>query len=421
MLLTWINIYYKCQLTVNQSTSSSWEHNSSQTEKLGSTLTYSTDRKMKPMYIFVHAPKTGGTIIRVILNHWCLATNKICRELIIADQYGDIRELRAMNASELNQIDVLIGHIPYGVHHMMKLKRPVKYITIIRDPVQQTISAFHFRRYSAHHLAGAFALQSVIHQLNNTLQCGTTSLDCTYDKFQLNHNRNAVISYLTRNQTSFPNAKGCFAGLGGTEGWSQVHNFSVERLQSLNTSFLLKFANAVVNQAWKSDCRGSLDQILGESFQQFLKASIDSQLIQKDYGSRWTFGNNPVTTLFCCYHFWENTISEKDQREQRARCPHIRNDKTKNCALDNMNQIDLILIKEQTKLSLQLLEVFLNWTIPAELKRLRINEAVYVTPKPPPIKFEDLVFAEKLTKLDRIIYQTAVLKFWTNVHSRELL
>ncbi|CAF1687708.1 unnamed protein product, partial [Adineta ricciae] len=166
---------------------------------------------------------------------------------------------------------------------------------------------------------------------------------------------------------------------------------------------------------------GSLDQILGESFQQFLKASIDSQLIQKDYGSRWTFGNNPVTTLFCCYHFWENTTSEKDQREQRARCPHIRNDKTRNCALDNMNQIDLILIKEHAKLSLQLLEVFLNWTIPAELKRLRINEAVYVTPKPPPIKSEDLVFAEKLAKLDRIIYQTAVLKFWTNVHSRELI
>ena len=328
------------------------KHNSYQTENAIRSLPNLLTHETKPVFIFVHPPKSGGSLIRVVLQHWCIATNKRCQEVSCVDQYGTLGELREMNVSELNRIDVFMGHVPYGTPNNLNLRRPIKYLTILRDPVRQAVSAFHFQRYLQHHLGGAFALQSVIRQLNNTFHLQATSTDYPNREYQLDHDRDAVISYLTKKHNALPNAKGCFSSFGASEGWIRIHNFSVQRLQSMDTQALINFADNVVNHAWKSNCTGSLSPLLIMTFQQFLTANLDLKSTWKEYRPQWDLGNNPTVCLFCCYHLWSNTSFEEVDKEQIAKCPRIRNDKTLSCALDNMKQIDLILITEKMQLSL---------------------------------------------------------------------
>jgi hypothetical protein len=267
-----------------------------------------------------------------------------------------------------------------------------------------------------HNLGGAFALQSALHALNNTLHQRATLSNYTDVAFLLDSQRNDVISCLTSKRNTFPNAKGCFS-FGGADGWSRVHNTSVQYLQSLDTASLLHFAARVLTHAWTSNCTTPLSPMLSLSFVQFLRASWDLNATWRENRPPWDFENNPNTTLFCCHHLWINATSSTMRSELQAKCPRVRDEKTLACALHNMHQMDLILITEKMALSLQLLENYLSWKIPRDLKELRINTAVYVPPPTGRLTSDDLSVGEKMSSLDRKLYRTALTKFWSDVRA----
>ena len=370
--------------------------------------------------IFIHPPKTGGSLIRVILEEWCRSNNKSCIPWYGGSMDGMLIEQSAMPLSKRNKIDMIYGHVPFGFHALLNLSRPVQYISILRDPLKQAVSAFHYMRFRDHYLGGAFALQSAILQLNNTLYSPAKSLNSSLSLLHLSRKRNALISLLLRKDAAFENANLCFSGYGGSDGWSRAHNHSLKDLQFLDNYALVQFADKVVNKAWESDCTGTLSPLLSMSLTQFLEVDWNWNSSWKTAKPSWDFGNNPMTSTFCCHHLWfPFTLGQSDVGLSQ-KCSHIRNKETLNCASGNMEKIDLLLITEEMTLSLRLLEKFLNWTIPEILKQARINEAVYVEPTPPPITAQDLIIAEKRTYLDRIVYLTAFEKFWHTVHSTDL-
>ena len=370
----------------------------------------------KPVLIFLHPPKSAGSLLRRVLSQWCAATRKTCFEADWLAPHSGLPRLTNMNASQRNSIDVLFGHLPFGIHIPLELVRPVKYVTILRDPVRQAISAFHFQRLIQHSLGGAFALQSTLDHLNNTLRLRATFSNHTDVAFLLDNQRNDVISHLTSKQNTFPNAKGCFS-FGGADGWSRVHNASVQHLQSLDSASLVHFAARVLTHAWTSNCTTPLSPMLSLSFVQFLRVSRDLDATWRDDRPQWDFGNNPTATLYCCHHLWVNTTSSAIRNELQAKCPRVRNEETLACALNNMDEMELILVTEKMALSLQLLENYLNWTIPTNLKELRINTAVYVPPPAGHLTSSDLSVAENMSSLDRTLYRTALARFWSDVRA----
>jgi hypothetical protein len=196
---------------------------------------------------------------------------------------------------------------------------------------------------------------------------------------------------------------------------------SASLLQALNASSLVNFAQDVVNHAWYSNCTASHSPMLRVSFAQFISDSKHLMQMQNQNQPFWHFGNNPVTTMYCCYSAWLYQTSAVGNNEQYVKCPRTPTSRTLHCALNNTDRIELVLIAEKMPLSMQLLEIFLNWTIPKTLKALQINEAIYVTPTAPKIEPGDLILAERYVQLDRVIYQTALAKFWTAVHSANIL
>ena len=370
----------------------------------------------KPVLIFLHPPKSGGSLLRRILRQWCAATRKSCFEADWSTSHSGLPRLKNMNASQRNSIDVLFGHLPFGIHLPLQLSRLVKYVTLLRDPVRQAISAFHFQRLTQHNLGGAFELQSALDHLNNTLRLRAALANHTDVAFLLDNQRNDVISRLTSKPNTSPNATGCFS-FGDADGWSRVHNASVQYLQSLDTASLVQFAARVLTHAWTSNCTTPLSPMLSLSFVQFLRVSRDLDATWRDDRPQWDFGNNPTATLYCCHHLWINTTSSAIRNELQAKCPRVRNEETLACALNNMDEMELILVTEKMALSLQLLENYLNWTIPTNLKELRINAAVYVPPPAGHLTSSDLSVAENMLSLDRTLYRTALTRFWSDVRA----
>ena len=375
----------------------------------------------KPVLIFLHVPKTGGSYIRTILNYWCISTHKCCFIPTKEIPYKAALKVRSMNQSERDRIDVIFGHFPFGIHRVLQLQRPIQYFTILRDPIRQTVSAFHYSRFLRHYLGGAFGLESILRQLNDTWYQGDSFFNGSSKTVLLDYHRNTAISYLTQKHPEFINAKGFFARCGGSEGWAEMRNISVEHVQSLTTPSLVKLAVEVIRRSCRSNASVSLSPALKTSFRQYVTAHLDLNSPWKDQGPSWHFGNNPVASILCCSHLWFNQSLEIVDSESYSQCPRIRTIKTLNCALENMNQFQLVLSAEKMELSLRLLERFLNWTIPKQLKQLRMNTAVHVPPVPSPISSQDLTLVEKLTHLDRIVYQTGLLKFWSSVHSSSIL
>ena len=378
-----------------------------------------TDHEKSPVRIFLHLPKASGSLVRRVLEQWCAHNNKKCFAAYSGQMAGFVRNIRALTPTERNNIDMIFGHIPFGIHDFLNLKRPVEYFTILRDPVKQAVSAFHYMRYRDHYLGGAFSLKAAINQFEEILN-SKKHHDSATGIVDFKRKRNRVIGLLNKKAGAFENAKLCFAGFGGPDGWSQVHNLSSSRLRSMSNSTILKFARRAVNKAWKANCTVTLSPLLTMSFSEFLEVDWNWNSSWKTKRPSWNFGNNPATSTLCCYHLWLSSDSVEVDKKLLGKCPHVRNKETLKCALDNMKKIDLILITEEMNLSLRLLEVFLNWTIPTIYKETRINEAVYVTPVPPPITPEDLILAEKRANLDRIIYLTGVGKFWESIHTSNL-
>ncbi len=101
-------------------------------------MTATTDNSAK-LFIFQHIPKTAGSTMHTLLDK--RFDNRLG---IFASSHDDEEALRLRNLPEAERqaIDVLKGHMPFGLHRYMP--RPAQYFTILRDPVKRIISQYFY-------------------------------------------------------------------------------------------------------------------------------------------------------------------------------------------------------------------------------------------------------------------------------------
>lgn len=108
----------------------------------------------KPLYIFLHIPKTGGTTIRkhiqknfspkeaVLFERQDLRFSKeTSKYSVYMKEARDFFE--SMDQKALEEIQIIYGHeVPYGIHSFFD--RPCRYITVLREPISRTVSHYNF-------------------------------------------------------------------------------------------------------------------------------------------------------------------------------------------------------------------------------------------------------------------------------------
>lgn len=95
--------------------------------------------KKKPLYIFLHIPKTGGSTFSVHLME-----NLHQEDFLNTTQLRYKFDLRKVNSLDKNKIKVILGHASYyGIHKLFKNREP-KYIIFLRDSAERIVSSYNF-------------------------------------------------------------------------------------------------------------------------------------------------------------------------------------------------------------------------------------------------------------------------------------
>jgi hypothetical protein len=94
------------------------------------------------LLVFIHQPKTGGLTLKTVIRRkypWqaIFEIDDVSPETIQAS----LNELRARKPEDKQRIRCVLGHMPMGVHHFLP-REPV-YITMLRDPVERSISHYY--------------------------------------------------------------------------------------------------------------------------------------------------------------------------------------------------------------------------------------------------------------------------------------
>ncbi|MEO7725286.1 MAG: sulfotransferase family 2 domain-containing protein [Chthoniobacterales bacterium] len=103
----------------------------------------------KEAVIFLHLPKTAGTTVNRLIE-WEYPLKEMYSVDPVLFQWS-AAHLRALSPERLRKIRMFKGHMAFGLHEVLPQK--ATYITVLRDPVDRVISAFHFMRsYKLHPL-----------------------------------------------------------------------------------------------------------------------------------------------------------------------------------------------------------------------------------------------------------------------------
>ena len=95
---------------------------------------------------FLHLPGTGGSTFTHNL------TQALGKERVYhVSGDNSLEVFLALPEGEKGRIIFICGHIPYGIHRLVK--RPVNYFTVLRDPVKRLLSDYaYIRNTPEHHL-----------------------------------------------------------------------------------------------------------------------------------------------------------------------------------------------------------------------------------------------------------------------------
>jgi hypothetical protein len=95
--------------------------------------------------IFLHIPKSAGTTLGAILRR------QYSRASVLDVRREAGAALRAASDAYKARVQVLIGHMPFGLHECFP--HPCTYVTVLREPVARVISFYyHVRRDRGHYL-----------------------------------------------------------------------------------------------------------------------------------------------------------------------------------------------------------------------------------------------------------------------------
>jgi hypothetical protein len=106
-----------------------------------------TNADTSPVDIFLHIPKTAGTTLVRILHRQYAKTGFVSIKAGTSFENAKLQIVR----EEEERFRLVYGHVPFGIHDA--LTRPVRYFTLVRDPVDRVLSHYYFARsYPAHRL-----------------------------------------------------------------------------------------------------------------------------------------------------------------------------------------------------------------------------------------------------------------------------
>jgi Sulfotransferase family len=106
-----------------------------------------THADVVPVDMFLHIPKTAGTTLVRILHRQYAKTGYVW---IKAGTSFENAKLQVVREGE-ERFRLVHGHVPFGIHDA--ITRPVRYFTLVRDPIDRVLSHYYFARsHPAHRL-----------------------------------------------------------------------------------------------------------------------------------------------------------------------------------------------------------------------------------------------------------------------------
>jgi hypothetical protein len=97
--------------------------------------------------IFVHPPKTAGSTLSRIMD-WEYSPRHICN-IDGRFYYWSFQRVSRWPKERLAKMKLFKGHMPFGLHRF--IPQPTTYITVLRDPINRTISEYYYGRHRRTH------------------------------------------------------------------------------------------------------------------------------------------------------------------------------------------------------------------------------------------------------------------------------
>ena len=113
---------------------------------------------------FVHIPKNAGTTLNKIISHNFQRVCRISWNKEDENFYGKL--IDSDISSKLIGCDVIRGHFPYGIHKHFKKIPEFTYLTMLRDPIKRTISAFNYLKYDSTYVGKHLELKEFLDNLS---------------------------------------------------------------------------------------------------------------------------------------------------------------------------------------------------------------------------------------------------------------
>lgn len=94
--------------------------------------------------IFLHIPKAGGSTLRTIFIDQHTRVNQDAESIYVINRTRDAPAFSKLSPKKKEKISLLVGHFAYGIHK--ELPGNSRYVTMLRDPVDRVLSAYHYSK-----------------------------------------------------------------------------------------------------------------------------------------------------------------------------------------------------------------------------------------------------------------------------------